>query len=268
MKKIYAVGDIQGCFSELETLIKKIGRDNIDELWLTGDLVNRGHQSLETLRWCVSNQHWVKVVLGNHDLHLLAVSAGIRTQKPGDTLDSILNAPDSEYLLAWLRQQPLAHRNNQYLMVHAGVLPNWSGDYTLELSNEISGQLKQDGWKQFLSTMYGNTPLAWHPALRGPDRARVIINALTRLRYCTVEGFMEFETKEGLSSAPSGYLPWFDVPDRATENTKIVFGHWSTLGLLIREDVKGIDTGCVWGGNLTAIKLDNSEVIQTPKHER
>jgi bis(5'-nucleosyl)-tetraphosphatase (symmetrical) len=268
MKKIYAVGDVQGCFSELETLIRIIGRDNIDELWLTGDLVNRGLQSLETLRWCVSNQHWVKVVLGNHDLHLLAVAAGIRTQKPGDTLDSILNAPDSAQLLQWLRNQPLAQCNNQYLMVHAGVLPSWSRSCTLELSNEVSGSLKSDDWKQFLATMYGNTPIAWHPALRGPDRARVIINAMTRLRYCTVEGAMEFETKEGLNSAPSGYLPWFDVPNRATENIQIVFGHWSTLGLLMRDNIKGIDTGCVWGGDLTALRLDNSKVIQTPRQKR
>jgi bis(5'-nucleosyl)-tetraphosphatase (symmetrical) len=268
MKKIYAVGDVQGCFSELETLIRKIGRNNIDELWLTGDLVNRGPQSLETLRWCVLNQHWIKVVLGNHDLHLLAVAAGIRTQKSGDTLNSILGAPDSEQLLLWLRHQPLAQCNNQYLMVHAGVLPNWRMDYALELNNEVSGSLKSDDWKQFLSTMYGNTPLAWHPALRGPDRARVIINAMTRLRYCTLEGVMEFETKEGLNSAPSGYLPWFDVPNRAAENTKIVFGHWSTLGLLMRDNIKGIDTGCVWGGHLTALRLDNSKVIQTPRQKR
>jgi bis(5'-nucleosyl)-tetraphosphatase (symmetrical) len=265
MKRIFAVGDIQGCFSELKALIRKISRDSIDELWLTGDLVNRGSESLETLRWCVSNQRWIRVVLGNHDLHLLAVAAGIRTQKPGDTLDSILGASDKDVLLHWLRQQPLAHLDYQHLMVHAGVLPNWSQTHALELSNEVSMQLRGKDWKQFLSTMYGNTPVAWHPALRGPDRARVIINAMTRLRYCTLDGAMEFESKEGLGSAPSGYLPWFEVPNRATENIEIVFGHWSTLGLLLRENLKGIDTGCVWGGQLTAIKLGTQEVIQTPR---
>jgi bis(5'-nucleosyl)-tetraphosphatase (symmetrical) len=268
MSKVYAIGDLQGCFSELLTLIKKIGRSNIDQLWLTGDLVNRGTQSLETLRWCVANRHWIRVVLGNHDLHLLAVAAGIRTQKLGDTLDAILCAPDRDELLDWLRQQPLAYFNKQHLMVHAGVLPSWSVAHAIELSDEVSMLLKSPDWKHFLSTMYGNTPVAWQPALRGPDRARVIINAMTRLRYCSGDGVMEFETKEGLSSAPSGYLPWFDVANRATKDTKIVFGHWSTLGLLNRENLKGIDTGCVWGGQLTAIELNGQSLIQTPKQKR
>jgi bis(5'-nucleosyl)-tetraphosphatase (symmetrical) len=268
MRNVFAIGDIQGCFSELQLLIDKIGRDKIDQLWLTGDLVNRGPESLETLRWCMQNKHWVKVVLGNHDLHLLAIAAGIPTQRLGDTLDSILSASDVESLLNWLRGQPLAYFNQQHLMVHAGVLPTWNLAHVLELSDEVSNQLKGEDWKHFLSTMYGNTPLAWSPALRGPDRARMIINAMTRLRYCTAEGEMEFNTKEGLSSAPEGYLPWFEIANRATENTKIVFGHWSTLGLLNRDNLKGIDTGCVWGGNLTAINLANSEVTQIPRQAR
>jgi bis(5'-nucleosyl)-tetraphosphatase (symmetrical) len=262
MAKIFAIGDVQGCFKQLEQLIEKIGRGNIEQLWLAGDLVNRGPSSLETLRWCVANQHWVRVVLGNHDLHLLAVAAAIRPARLDDTFTSILSAPDCDDLLTWLRQQPLAHCANEHLMVHAGLLPQWSSTHALELSEEVSKNLRSDDWVHFLSTMYGNYPTAWNPQLRGAERARVIINAMTRLRFCTPNGTMEFATKEGSKAAPPGYMPWFNVPHRAAEGTKIVFGHWSTLGLTNESNLLGIDTGCLWGGQLTAIEITQSAARQ------
>ncbi len=263
--KTFAVGDVQGCFSQLEKLIGKIGRNKINQLWLAGDLVNRGPKSLETLRWCIANQHWVKTVLGNHDLHLLAIAAGIREPRFDDTLSEILQAPDREALLTWLRQQPLIHYSQQHLMVHAGLLPSWSVEQALELNSEVSGQLRSDNWKSFLATMYGNSPCDWQPQLRGEDRSRVIINAMTRLRFCTPDGTMDFATKEGLSAAPAGYLAWFDIPSRQTSGTPIVFGHWSTLGLVDRPDLLGLDTGCVWGGLLTAVEISSTgarEIVQ------
>jgi bis(5'-nucleosyl)-tetraphosphatase (symmetrical) len=259
-RSVYAVGDLQGCLSQLLHLIKKIGRSNISQLWLTGDLVNRGPESLETLRWCVLNKHWIKVVLGNHDLHLLAVAAGVRAQGRSDTLSSILEAPDRDDLLDWLRQQPLAYYSQGHLLVHAGVLPQWSLEHTLELNREVSNQLRADDWKQFLHGMYGNEPTKWSPQLRGTERARVIINALTRLRFCTTDGQMEFATKEGLECAPHGYQPWFKAPNRATEGTPIVFGHWSTLGLINTPHLLAIDTGCLWGRSLTAVSLTKQDI--------
>jgi bis(5'-nucleosyl)-tetraphosphatase (symmetrical) len=257
VKQVFAIGDVQGCFFEflklLELIEKTAGTE--PELWLAGDLVNRGPNSLEMLRWCVANQHRIKVVLGNHDLHLLAVDAGIRSARADDTLHEILVAPDKDVLLGWLRSQPLAHYSQGHLMVHAGLLPQWSVELALELSREVSCMLRSDGWKVFLATMYGNEPTTWSPALRGPDRARVIINAMTRLRFCNDAGEMEFLTKEGAAFAPVGYKPWFEVPNRAASNTPIVFGHWSTLGLLNKPTVIGIDTGCVWGGKLTSVRL-------------
>jgi bis(5'-nucleosyl)-tetraphosphatase (symmetrical) len=207
MASIFAVGDIQGCFAQFQALISKIGRNNIEQLWLTGDLVNRGPRSLAVLRWCLANKQWIRVVLGNHDLHLLAVAAGIRTARPDDTLTEILQAPDKDELLTWLRQQPLAYCARNHLMVHAGLLPQWSGEHAIELSNEVSENLRGGDWENYLSTMYGNDPATWSPKLRGPDRARVIINAMTRLRFCTTEGVMEFASKEGAGGAPNGYIP-------------------------------------------------------------
>jgi bis(5'-nucleosyl)-tetraphosphatase (symmetrical) len=258
MGMIFAVGDVQGCFSQLTNLIKKIGRTNIEQLWLAGDLVNRGPQSLETLRWCVANQHWVKVVLGNHDLHLLAIAAGIREVKPDDTVSQILNAPDRDLLLTWLRQQPLVHHAKGHLMVHAGLLPQWTIAHAIELNDEVSGQLRSENWKVFLSTMYGNTPCNWRSDLRGPDRARVVINAMTRLRFCTPDGTIDFTAKEGLDSAPAGFIPWFEVSNRQAQNTPVVFGHWSTLGLTNKPSLLSVDTGCVWGNLLTAAEITSS----------
>jgi bis(5'-nucleosyl)-tetraphosphatase (symmetrical) len=265
---LFAIGDIQGCFDEFQRLLDVISSrcKGEFEIWLAGDLVNRGPRSLDVLRWCVANQRIVKVVLGNHDLHLLAVVAGIRSARIDDTLSSILMAPDRDALISWLRKQPLALYARGFFMVHAGLLPQWSITHALELSREVSGVLASNDWQQFLSSMYGNEPLSWSPALRGPARARFIINAMTRLRFCKDDGEMEFESKEGIESAPSGYKPWFDTAHRVACETPIVFGHWSSVGLVNRPNLIGIDTGCVWGGSLTAVRLSSKvgerEIIQ------
>jgi bis(5'-nucleosyl)-tetraphosphatase (symmetrical) len=271
VKPVFAIGDIQGCFDEftkLLALVEKSAGSDV-EIWLVGDLVNRGPKSLEVLRWCVVNQDRVKAVLGNHDLHLLALAAGLRTARADDTVADILAAPDKAPLLDWLRRQPLAYFARGHLMVHAGVLPQWSVDHTLELSREVSQALGSNDWKNLLSSMYGNEPACWTPALRGADRARVIINALTRLRFCSDDGKMEFATKESAGAAPAGYKPWFDVEARLTKQTPILFGHWSTLGLTNEATAIGIDTGCVWGGKLTAVRLNvdpkQRKFIQVPR---
>jgi bis(5'-nucleosyl)-tetraphosphatase (symmetrical) len=269
-----AIGDIQGCHDCLTALLAQIdapspasprtpaspGRP--ERLWLTGDLVNRGPASLATLRWAHAHRDRLVTVLGNHDLHLLAVHAGIRPAHRSDTLDEILRAPDRDLLLDWLRGQPLAHLEDGHLMVHAGVLPGWSAARTVALADEVRTVLSGPGWRDFLASMYGNYPLAWDDALRGADRLRVIVNALTRLRFCTDAGHMEFATKDGAGSAPPGYRPWFEVPGRASADVTIVFGHWSTLGFVDRPGLLGLDTGCVWGGALTAVRLATRERLQ------
>jgi bis(5'-nucleosyl)-tetraphosphatase (symmetrical) len=252
----YAIGDIQGCFSKFQTLIREIAPSENTQLWLVGDLVNRGPQSLETLRWCVQNQHRIKVVLGNHDLHLLAVAAGVRGARQDDTFEPILQAPDRKILLDWLRTQPLVHQGRNFLMVHAGLLPQWTGIHAIELSEEISLELRSDHWQTFLMTMYGDEPTKWSPQLRGPERARMIINAMTRLRFCTDQGAMEFASKEGIGQTPKGYRPWFEVPNRQSKNIPIVFGHWSTLGLINQDRLLAVDTGCLWGRELTGVSLN------------
>lgn len=231
-------------------------------LWLVGDLVNRGPQSLETLRWAMANEDRVLTVLGNHDLHLLAVAAGIRRAHHDDTLDAILAAPDRTRLIDWLRTRPLAHLENGTLLVHAGVLPQWSAQRAVELAREVETALSGPDWIGFLRLMYGNEPARWDDGLEGPDRLRVIVNALTRLRFCTEDGVMDFNVKEGADHAPPGLIPWFDVPNRASARTTIVFGHWSTLGLVNKPRVLALDTGCVWGGRLTGVRLRDRAVYQ------
>ena len=258
-----AIGDVQGCFDCLQALVARIDADagRPARLWLTGDLVNRGPKSLQTLRWAIANEHRLMTVLGNHDLHLLAVSAGIRKASRSDTLSEILEAPDAGALIDWLRRRPLAHLENGHLMVHAGVLPQWSGERTLELAAEAQEVLAGPRWIDFLRVMYGNEPARWDDGLQGTDRLRVIVNALTRLRFCTPDGAMDFNTKEGAGGAPPGHLPWFEAPGRASANLTLVFGHWSTLGLVLRPGVLALDTGCVWGGALTGVRLDDREVF-------
>jgi bis(5'-nucleosyl)-tetraphosphatase (symmetrical) len=256
---LYLIGDVQGCDAALGRLLDEIGfSPSRDRLMLLGDLVNRGPDSLAVLRRVMALQDAAACVLGNHDLHLLAAALGIRRQRRSDTLTDILNVPDRDALLNWLRQCPLARYEAGVLMVHAGVLPQWSTEQTLALAHEVEDTLRGPDWRAFVAVMYGNQPDRWDDALRGPDRLRVIVNALTRLRFCTADGRIDSKVKDGPNDAPPGLLPWFDVPQRLTRDSVIAFGHWSTLGWLSRTDVLALDTGCVWGGCLTAVRLGDT----------
>ncbi|MEO5660668.1 MAG: symmetrical bis(5'-nucleosyl)-tetraphosphatase [Polaromonas sp.] len=260
---LYCIGDLQGCNVPFQRLLEKIDfSPSRDTLYLLGDLVNRGPDSLGTLRRLMALGDAAQCLLGNHDLHLLALWQGVR--KPGrhDTVQDILQAPDREVLLDWLRHRAMAMHRHGWLMVHAGVLPQWSTAQTMSLAAEVENALRGADLKGFLSAMYGNAPSQWHDDLEGTDRLRVIVNALTRLRFCTAQGTMEFSSSESASGAPEGYLPWFEVPGRATHGKRMAFGHWSTLvtdarrheGL--RNNTLPLDTGCVWGGCLTAARLE------------
>lgn len=259
----YAIGDIQGCYDEMRRLLDSIGFDPVqDRLWLVGDLVNRGPQSPEVLRYLRGLGERAISVLGNHDLHLLVVAAGVRKPHRGDTLDALLAAPDRDELLDWLRRQRLMHADAGYAMVHAGLLPQWSITQALALAREVEAALQGPDYGEFLNCMYGNTPAQWRDDLAGYDRLRVVVNAMTRLRLCTSAGVMDFTHKTGLADAPPGYLPWFDVPGRASSDTPVLFGHWAALGLTLRSDVLGLDSGCVWGRRLTAVRLEDRRVFQ------
>ncbi|MGH8821413.1 MAG: symmetrical bis(5'-nucleosyl)-tetraphosphatase [Rhodoferax sp.] len=258
---LYLIGDVQGCDAALQRLLHKIDfSPSRDTLYQLGDLVNRGPDSLGVLRRMVRYAGAARCLLGNHDLNLLAIAQGVRQPHRLDTLAAVLHAPDREALLGWLRQQPLALRETvagqELLMVHAGVLPGWTASKTIALAGEVETVLRGNEWGEFLQHLYGDEPAAWNDALSGASRLRVIVNALTRLRFCTLDGTMEFTTKEGSGAGPDGYLPWFDVPGRQTADVTVAFGHWSTLGVLARRDVLSLDTGCVWGGCLSALRLD------------
>jgi len=250
------IGDLQGCLPSLRRLLDRVTREAPDApLWFCGDLVNRGPASLETLRFVRSLGARALTVLGNHDLHLLAVAWGIRPAHRSDTLDEILAAPDRDALLHWLRTRPLAHWAHGHLLVHAGVLPAWDAATTVALAAEVQACLGGPDPGAFLATMYGNQPAAWDDALAGPDRLRVVVNALTRLRFCTPAGEMEFATKDAADAAPPGHLPWFRAPGRRTADVTVVFGHWSQLGLMQLPGLLALDTGCVWGRALSAVQL-------------
>jgi bis(5'-nucleosyl)-tetraphosphatase (symmetrical) len=268
---LYMIGDVQGCDGALQRLLDAISfSPSTDTLYLLGDLVNRGPDSAGVLRRLMNFGASAQCLLGNHDLHLLAASVGARRPSRKDTLASVLNAPDRDAMLAWLRQQHMAffleHQNHSTLMVHAGVLPGWTASQTMALAGEFEAVLRGPDLDDFLHQMYGNTPVRWDDGLKGTDRLRMIVNALTRLRFCTAEGVMEFDTSDGAHAAPPGYLPWFEVPGRKTADVTVAFGHWSTLGWLGRDDVLALDSGCVWGGHLSALKLGSSpaahELIQ------
>jgi bis(5'-nucleosyl)-tetraphosphatase (symmetrical) len=274
MSKIYAVGDVQGCGPSLKALLKSLPKKS--KMIFLGDLVNRGPNSLGALRQLKSLQEAgrAECILGNHDLHLLAIDAGVRNPKGLDTVDAILKAPDRKELIHWVRNRPMALSNGKVLTVHAGVLPQWDLQQTIECAQEVEKALRSKSYKQFLANMYGNTPNKWSNSLKGYERLRLITNALTRMRFCTPSGQMEFDSKEGLENVPKGYIPWFKVPERKTANTLIYFGHWSTLGLLRRNNVIGLDTGCVWGGKLTALEIADSnkdskglEIIQVDGYD-
>ena len=264
---IYLVGDLQGCCKPLERLLQTIDfSPSRDQLYVLGDLVNRGPDSLGVLQRLRSLEGAATCLLGNHDLHLLAVAHGVRKPHRSDTLDPILNAADREDWLDWLRQQNLAVHAHGWLMVHAGVVPQWDAAQTVALAGEVEAMLRSPAVGAFLTTMYGNEPARWDERLQGVDRWRCVVNSLTRLRFCAADGTMEFATKEGAGGAPEGYMPWFEVPGRRTQGTPVAFGHWSTLGLINRDDLLALDTGCIWGGHLTAVRVDGAtrEVIQIP----
>lgn len=263
----YAVGDIQGCFDELTQLIELINLSSNDQLWLAGDLINRGPKSLETLRFAQTLGDRVRVVLGNHDLHLLAVARGGAKPSSKDTLDEILNAPDREQLLDWLQQQPLLHHDAQlgYTMTHAGIPPSWSLSDAQSRANEVATALQSEQSGKFLKKMYGNKPARWKDSLEGIKRLRCITNYFTRMRFCNQKGKLDFTSKEALSSAPQDYSPWFTYPYRAMKNQNIVFGHWAALeGETHTPNVHALDTGCIWGGSLTAMKLENQQRFSVP----
>ena len=257
----YVIGDVQGCFTALKGLLALLDFSPAkDRIILLGDLVNRGEDSLSVLRWARDNG--IGAILGNHDLHLLSVAAGIATSRTDDTLHAILDAPDLSDLMFWLRQQPLLYHTERHLLVHAGLLPQWHVDQALSLAAEVESALRGKNYRTFLQTIYGNLPDRWNDNLTGYDRLRVITNAMTRLRFCHADGQMDFRAKGKPQEAPAGLIPWFQVPGRRSAGTTIVFGHWSALGLSIHSDCIALDTGCLWGGKLSALRLDDHRLFQ------
>lgn len=267
--KTYAIGDLQGCAHEAQVLLNRIAADAQGEprILFVGDLVNRGPESLAALRRVAELEQAsggrIDALLGNHDLHLLAVAAGAQSASRSDTLDEILAAPDRDRLMDWLRHRPLAMMAGGHLLVHAGVLPQWSAAQAMALGGEVEAVLRGPDAAGFLAHMYGNEPDRWDESLTGIARLRCIVNAMTRMRLCSADGVMDFKEKES-AAAPAGsnLMPWFDVPGRRSADTAIVFGHWSALGLLMRPNVLGLDSGCVWGGKLTAVCLDDHSLLQ------
>jgi len=261
----YLVGDIQGCCDPLERLLATLDfSPSRDRLYVLGDLVNRGPNSLGVLRRLRELGDAAVCMLGNHDLHLLAVAQGVRDAHRSDTLDSILDAPDRAAWLDWVRQRRMAVHEHGWLMVHAGVLPQWDLAQALSLAAELEAGLRGPDLTGFLQDLFGNEPARWSDELRGADRWRCAVNALTRLRFCSSDGTMNFKVKESAGVPPDGLLPWFEAPGRRWLGTRVAFGHWSTLGLVNRPDLLSLDTGCVWGGQLTAVRVDGDtrEVIQ------
>ncbi len=259
----YAIGDLQGCFDSLQELIEEIGwRKSEDHLWFVGDLVNRGPRSLEILRFIKALGDRAVSVLGNHDLHLLMVAEGCAKLHRKDTLGPILSAPDRDELLIWLRSLPLMHLDGEYAMVHAGLLPSWSISQALDLAREARQALNGPDWRCLMQHMYGNQPDQWDDKLTGHDRMRVIINAMTRLRICTPEGKMEFGHKAGIAGIPADFLPWFSVPGRQSADKTIICGHWSAIGPRQERNLLALDSGCLWGGQLTAVRLEDQRMYQ------
>jgi bis(5'-nucleosyl)-tetraphosphatase (symmetrical) len=262
----YLIGDVQGCDGALGRLLAKCGfSPSRDTIYLLGDLVNRGPESDRVLRRLMGYGDGARCLLGNHDLSLLAVASGHRAPHDNDTMDAVLQAPDRDAMLDWLRQQRMAMREQGLLMVHGGVLPQWDAAQVMSLAAEVEAVLRGPQLAQFLSRMWGDLPSSWSDGLQGADRLRVIVNALTRLRFCTAEGVMQLKAAGRPDQAPPSTMPWFDVPGRRTAGETIAFGHWSTLGYLRRPDVIALDTGCVWGGCLSALRLSpqgGHELIQ------
>jgi bis(5'-nucleosyl)-tetraphosphatase (symmetrical) len=257
----YAIGDVQGCFDELKELLQSFGYSRKrDRLWFVGDLVNRGPKSLEVLRFVRDLGNRAVTVLGNHDLHLITQFEGFERARKDDTFQDVLDAPDAKGLVDWLRGRPLLHAQHDNVMVHAGLLPQWTIERASALAQEVQDALACSNYREFLANMYGSKPAEWNERLSGWDRLRVIVNAMTRMRFCTKAGRMEFEAKG--DQPPKGYLPWFEL--RRGDEPRIVFGHWSTLGLKLTQSVAGLDTGCVWGGALTALRLEDGTLHRVP----
>lgn len=261
----YAIGDIQGCCDALSRLLERLNFDPAaDHLWFAGDLVNRGAQSAATLRLIMSLGPRATTVLGNHDLHLLAVANGGKRGKR-DSLDDILDAADRHELLDWLRRQPLIHgsADGRWQMLHAGLPPQWTIEEATAHAREVEAVLRGPDAEALLARMYGDQPDCWDPALTHWPRLRFIINCFTRLRYCTPEGHIAADPKGAPGSQPKGLVPWFEAPNRRSAGTRIVFGHWSTLGQVHwpEQQVWGLDTGCVWGGRLSALRLDDEALF-------
>ena len=264
---ILAVGDLQGCYDPFRRLLDAARFDPlVDRLWLVGDLVNRGPQNLETLRFVKNLGDAAVTVLGNHDLYLLMMAEGQGKRGKDDTLDDVLTAPDRDELLWWLRQQPLMHLETvggrEYGMVHAGLLPGWTAKQARGLAAEVEAQLQGDNWRALMANLWGSEPVGWRDDLVSWARYRVIVNAMTRMRFVTPTGDMEFKTKGELRDAPAGHFPWFDAPGRVEQTSTIVCGHWSALGLVIRPGLLALDSGCLWGRELSAVWLPGHEVVQ------
>lgn len=259
---VWVVGDLQGCAPSLRALLARAEFATPEcEIWFAGDLVNRGPDSLGTLRQVIGLGTRATSILGNHDLHLLAIAAGFRKPGKSDTFHDILDAPDASELIDWLRHRPLLHRSHGHVMVHAGILPAWTLDEAQALAGEVEAALRGPRWREALEGIYGNEPLRWDEGLTGDVRLRVIVNVLTRMRMCAPDGSMDFKHK-GAPDHASTLRPWFDLPPVTPRNETIVFGHWSTLGLMIRPDAICLDTGCVWGRALTALRLHDHHIVQ------
>jgi bis(5'-nucleosyl)-tetraphosphatase (symmetrical) len=263
----YAIGDVQGCYEPLQRLIKHIHFDPThDRLWFVGDLVNRGPDSLNVLRYIKNLQDRAIVVLGNHDLFLLAVAEGIAAVRPVDTLHEILSAPDREDLLVWLRHQRLFYHEDAFAMVHAGLLPQWSVDEAEKLARDVETSLQGPAYRDTLRALYPSKHLQWSSSLTGPTRLAAILKVLTRLRACSPDGRMESTYNGHPDKIPSGYFPWFRIKDRKHRDTTIVCGHWAALGLHCEDHLLAIDSGCVWGRQLTAVRLEDKALFQVPCH--
>lgn len=262
---IYAIGDVQGCCAPLRRLLDRVRFDPVrDRVWFVGDLVNRGPDSLGVLRLVRDLGDRATVVLGNHDLHLLVAAAGHQRVRRGDTFQDILAAPDRDELLHWLRSRPLFHIEGGVAMVHAGLLPQWSVEDAASLAREVEAVLRGDDCDRFFRHMYGDKPDRWDDRLADIDRWRAVVNAMTRMRICSPGGVMEFQHKGELDDIPPGYSPWFDVPARRSRSHMLVFGHWSALGVVRGAGYVALDSGCVWGGTLTAIRLDDGLLFDVP----
>jgi len=261
----YLIGDLQGCCDALARLLAQIDfSPSRDHVHLLGDLVNRGPDSLGTLRSLRALGGSATCLLGNHDLHLLAVAAGVRKPNRKDTLAPILEDTEREAWLDWVRQRKLADLSDGWLMVHAGVVPQWTPEQTLSLAREVEAMIQGPGLNDFLQVMYGDRPARWDDTLQGNDRLRAVVNVLTRIRFCAADGTLDFATKDGADAAPPGMRPWFAHETRLTAGQPMAFGHWSTLGLIDSPELLALDTGCIWGGQLTAVRVDGGrrEVIQ------